>query len=140
MRTSFLRIFLSAYLLLAITFLITYSSSLDEITRTWEGNNLNITGMCRVVGEPVPLGVSGLYEVDFPKGVHVITTKEAITKAGKADVNTRGVYIEFAKPINESVQVKMKPIPDWKGVLLALTASLVGGVAVASAFRIIGLE
>ncbi|MDV3103997.1 hypothetical protein [Thermococcus waiotapuensis] len=140
MKASFLKIFLAAYLLLAITFIITYNSSMESTSRSWERISLNLPGMCRVVGEPVPLRISGLYRMDFPEGVHIVTPGGTITEPGKIEVTTRGVYIEFTKPINESVQVKIEAVPDWKGAGLALIASLVGGVVVASAFRILGLE
>lgn len=51
-----------------------------------------------------------------------------------------GIYIEFAKPLNETVHVRIKPVPNWKQIGLILVLSLVGGAVVASAFRVLGFE
>lgn len=73
MRVSFLKVFLASYLLLAFIFLVTYHSSIETTTRRWEGGHLPLLGLCRVVGEPVPLRLSGRYNVDLPEGVNLVT-------------------------------------------------------------------
>lgn len=140
MRVSFLKVFLASYLLLALTFLVTYHSSIDSTTRTWEGDRFPLQGLCRVVDEPLPLRLSGLYKVNFSEGVYLITPNGAINTSGKVDLHARGIYIEFSKPLNETVNLRIKPVLDWRQIGLTLILSLAGGALVASAFRVLGFE
>ncbi|ASJ01831.1 hypothetical protein A3L09_00425 [Thermococcus profundus] len=140
MRMGLFKIFLISYALLSLVFVLTYSSSLEGVSREWEPVNLHIPDQCRAIGESIPLDTSGLYKVEFTPRGEVVTADGILKEPGEVHVVLRGVYFDYIGPIDKDVYVRIEPEIGQGTVVKFLLLGLVGGVAVASAFRGLGLE
>ncbi|WP_048150616.1 hypothetical protein [Thermococcus sp. AM4] len=140
MKITIFRIIMFSYLLLSLVVLVTYSQAMKPYKVTWEGQHISIRGACRAIKKPVPLHTLGTYKVDAPNGSVIITREGISTNPEELNLKLRGIYFYYIGPLNQSVVLRLTPQPRTDRLALYLGLTLVGGVSVALAFRMLGFE